>query len=62
MKITLYRIKMIKHSVYLLLMLPRKLVKHQAMKKYGGNGGIAPRILRFDIRWRRVVSFKFPPP
>jgi hypothetical protein len=31
--------------------------KHHAMKTYGGNGGVAPRILDFGTRWRWVVSF-----
>jgi hypothetical protein len=28
------------------------------MKTYG-NGGVAPRTLNLDIRWRRVVSITF---
>jgi hypothetical protein len=31
--------------------------KHYAMKTYCGSGGIAPRILNLDTRWRWVVNF-----
>jgi hypothetical protein len=33
------------------------LTEHHAMKAYWGSGGIAPRILELDTRWRWVVSF-----
>jgi hypothetical protein len=33
------------------------LTKYHTMKTYWGSGGIAPRILNFSTRWRRVVSF-----
>jgi hypothetical protein len=33
------------------------LTKHHAMKTYWESGGIAPRVLDFGTRWRRVVNF-----
>jgi hypothetical protein len=31
------------------------------MEAYGGNGGIAPLILKLGTGWKRVVSFKSLP-
>jgi hypothetical protein len=33
------------------------LIKHNAMKAYGGDGGVALHIHNLRIRWRSVVSF-----
>jgi len=33
------------------------LIKHHAMKTYGGSGCISQRITDFDTRWRWEVSF-----
>ena len=38
-----------------------KVVLLHVKKAYGGSGGIAPRILKFDIIWRLVVSFRSQP-
>jgi hypothetical protein len=47
-----YIVSILRCKVKVRLKLSLCLTMHHAMKTYWGNGGIAPRILDFDPRWR----------